>query len=193
MLYEHLADGGIGSGQTLVVRTRPGVDAAGILDQARRTVQATAPGVAIREVTTMESVFNHAIGPARQVMALLTLLSALALTLGVVGVYGVVSHFVTRRRRDWGIRLALGMRPARVIGQIVARGGVLVGVGIVFGIAAFLVLARLLASFLYGVGTADPLALLAATAILLGSGVLAAYLPARRASRIDPALVLREQ
>ncbi len=117
----------------------------------------------------------------------------LALLLGVIGVYGVVSHFVTRRKRDWGIRIALGLRPARVVRQIVGRGGALVGTGIVLGLIGFLALARLLASLLYGVGTADPIALGSATAILLAAGLLAAYLPARRASRIDPALVLREQ
>jgi putative ABC transport system permease protein len=104
-----------------------------------------------------------------------------------------VSHFVTRRQRDWGIRLALGMRPARVVTRIVGQGGALVGAGVLVGIAAFLLLARLLASFLYGVGTMDPLSLAAATVILLGAGLVAAYVPARRASRIDPTVVLREE
>jgi putative ABC transport system permease protein len=126
-------------------------------------------------------------------MALLSLLGALALALGVVGVYGVVSHFVVRRRRDWGVRIALGMRPARVVRQIVGRGVALVGSGIALGLIGFVVLARVLASFLYGVEAADPLALLGAATILLGAGLLAAFVPARRASRIDPALVLREQ
>ncbi|MDQ3605176.1 MAG: ADOP family duplicated permease [Gemmatimonadota bacterium] len=180
-------------GQTIVIRTQSGRDPATVLDAARRALQATAPGVAVRELTTMENVLNRAIGPARQVMSLLTLLSTLALVLGVIGVYGVVSHFVTRRKRDWGIRIALGMRPPRVVRKIVAQGGALVGTGIVLGLVGFLALARLLASLLYGVGTADPLALGGATEILLAAGLLAAYFPARRASRIDPALVLREQ
>ena len=179
--------------QTLVLRARPGQDATALLDPARRAIQAAAPGVAVREVTTMESVFDRSLGPALQVMALMTLLAGLALTLGAIGIYGVVSHFVTRRRRDWGIRIALGLRPAKVTGQIVGSGGTLVGAGIVLGLAGFLLLARLLGSFLYGVGTADPLALAGATAILLAAGLLAAYVPARRASRIDPARVLREQ
>lgn len=180
-------------GQTLVIRMQEGRDPAAVLDAARRAIQEAAPTVAIQDMTTLENVFDRAIGPARQVMALLTLLGGLALALGAIGVYGVVSHFVTRRRRDWGIRLALGMRPARVLGKIVGQGGALVGTGIVLGLAAFFALARLLASFLYGVETADPLTLAGATAILLGAGLLAAYVPARRASRIDPALVLREQ
>jgi ABC-type antimicrobial peptide transport system permease subunit len=180
------------TGQTIVIRMRGGRDPAAILDPARRAIQRALPQVAIQDQTTMSSVFDRAIGPARQVMSLLTLLGGLALALGTIGVYGVVSHFVARRRRDWAIRLALGMSPVRVVGQIVSRGGALVAAGIVVGLAGFLLLARLLASLLYGVGTADPLSIAGAAAILLGTGLLAALLPARRASRIDPALVLRE-
>jgi predicted lysophospholipase L1 biosynthesis ABC-type transport system permease subunit len=191
MLYDHVS--GIRQEHTLVLRMQGGRDPAAVLNAARKAVQDAAPGVAIRELTTLESVFTRAIGPARQVMSLLALLGGLALALGSIGVYGVVSHFVARRKRDWGIRIALGLHPARVVRQVVGRGGALVGAGIGVGLIGFLALARLLASFLYGVGTADPLALAGATAVLLGAGLLAAWLPARRASRIDPAIVLREQ
>jgi predicted permease len=180
-------------GQTVVIRMRDGRDPAAILDPARRAIQRALPAVAIQDQTTMANVFDRAIGPARQVMSLLTLLGMVALALGTIGVYGVVSHLVTRRKRDWGIRIALGMQPAHVVRHIVGRGGTLVGAGIVLGLIGFLVMARLLGSLLYGVGTADPLSLLGATAVLLGAGLLAAFLPARRASRIDPAHVLREQ
>lgn len=179
--------------QTMVIRMQTGGNPAMILDAARRAIQTSAPEVAIHEMTTMENVFDRAIGPARQVMSLLALLGGLALALGAIGVYGVVSHFVTRRRRDWGIRIALGMPPARVIRQIVWQGAALVVAGIALGLIGFLALARLLGSFLYGIGTADPVSLAGATAILLTAGLLAAYIPARRAGRIDPALVLREQ
>jgi putative ABC transport system permease protein len=191
MLYEHVP--WLQPRHSIVLRAEGGREPAALLDPARRAIQAAAPGVAVQELTTMGNVFDRAIGPARQVMALLSLLGALALALGVVGVYGVVSHFVVRRRRDWGVRIALGMRPARVVRQIVGRGVALVGSGIALGLIGFVVLARVLASFLYGVEAADPLALLGAAAILLGAGLLAAFVPARRASRIDPALVLREQ
>ena len=181
------------STQIMVIRTQPGRDPAAILDAARRAVQRAAPSVAVQDLTTMQNIFDRAIGPARQVMALLTLLGGLALALGTIGVYGVVSHFVTRRKRDWGIRIALGMLPGRVVRQIVGQGGALVGLGIAVGLVGFFLLAHLLASFLYGVGIADPLALVGATAVLLTAGLLAALVPALRASRIDPAVVLREQ
>ncbi|HEX6070875.1 MAG TPA: FtsX-like permease family protein, partial [Longimicrobiaceae bacterium] len=179
--------------ETVVIRMDSGRAPAAILDAARRAIQATAPTVAIQDLTTMGNIFDRAIGPARQVMSLLTLLGALAMALGTIGVYGVVSHFVTRRRRDWGIRIALGMRPARVMRRIIGQGGALVGFGLLLGITGFLLLARLLASFLYDVQPWDPLSLAGATAVLLAAGLLAAFIPARRASRIDPAMVLREQ
>jgi ABC-type antimicrobial peptide transport system permease subunit len=167
--------------------------AAGVLEAARRTINQTAPIVAVQEMTTMESVFSKAVGPARQVMTLLTLLTALALVLGAVGIYGVISHFVTRRRRDYGVRIALGQSAAGVIRQVVGRGGVLVAIGSVIGIASALLLARLLASFLYGVGAADPLAMGTAVLALAAVGLAAAYIPARRASRTDPVMVLRQE
>lgn len=191
MLYEQVP--GTRDGHTLVFRVRRGRDPAAALEAARRAIQAAVPGVAVRELTTLDAVFTQSLGPARQVMSLLALLGALALALGTIGVYGVVSHFVARRRRDWAIRVALGLNPARVVRQIVGQGTRLVAAGIVLGLAGFLALAHLLASFLYGVGRADPVALLGATAVLLAAGVLAALVPAWRAGRIDPALVLREQ
>ena len=179
--------------QTLVLRTtRPG-DAAAVLDAARRTVHRTAPGVAVREATTMEQVLAEAVGPARQLMVLLALLTGLALVLGAIGVYGVISHFVERRKRDWGIRIALGLTPGRVIAQVVGRGTALVAAGIALGLVGVAVLARLLASLLFGVGSTDPFALAGAAAALLAVGMTAAFLPAWRASRVDPARVLREQ
>jgi ABC-type antimicrobial peptide transport system permease subunit len=141
----------------------------------------------------MEQVLARAVGPVRQIMTLVALLTGLALVLGAIGIYGVISHFVSRRKRDWGIRIALGLSPSRVIGGVVRRGATLVVAGIGIGLVAFVMLARLLSSLIYGVGATDPLAIAAATVALLVVGVLAALLPAARASRTDPAIVLREQ
>jgi predicted permease len=190
MLME--AFGGVPGVNVLVFKTS-GRSAESLLEDARKTVQRLAPTVAVQEVTTMERVFDLAVGPARQVMALLAILTTLALVLGAVGVYGVISHFVNRRSRDWGVRIALGMNPGSVVRMIVRHGAGLVALGIVIGIAAFFGLARLLGSFLYGVGAGDPLAMVSATAVLLAVGVLAALIPGLRASRTDPAIVLREQ
>jgi len=180
-------------GVNVLVFKTSGGSAETLLDDARKTVQRLAPTIAVQQVTTMERVFDLAVGPARQVMTLLAILTSLALVLGAVGVYGVISHFVSRRSRDWGVRIALGMMPGKVVRMIVRRGVSLVALGIVIGIAAFFGLARLLGSFLYGVGAGDPLAMLSATTVLLVVGVLAALIPGLRASRTDPATVLREQ
>jgi predicted permease len=182
-----------GNAASFVIRTdRPG-DAPAVIDAARRTVRQVAPAFAVQGTTTMDRVFDSAVGPARQVMSLLTLLSALALVLGAVGIYGVISHFAARRQRDWAIRVALGLPGSRVVTHIVGQGAALVAVGIVLGALGTVVLARLLASFLFGVSTLDPLAFAAASAALLAIGVAAAFLPARRAGTVDPVLAMREQ
>jgi predicted permease len=107
--------------QTLVIRSRRPGDPAALLDEARRAVQRAAPGVAVSEATTMRRVVDAAVGPAREIMALLMLLTALALVLGAVGIYGVISHFATSRKRDWAIRLA--RRAARRRPRRAARHG----------------------------------------------------------------------
>jgi putative ABC transport system permease protein len=178
--------------QALVFRTA-GRDAEATLDDARKLVRQVIPGAGVQQVSTMDRELARAVGPARQVMMLLTILTLLALVLGAVGVYGVISHFVNRRSRDWGVRIALGMMPAKVVRMIVVRGATLVAVGVAIGIAAFFGLARLLGSLLYGVGAGDPIAVVSATAVLFVVGILAAVIPGLRASRTDPAIVLREQ
>ena len=178
---------------TLVLRVQPGRDAAAVLDEARRTVQRVAPDAVVQEVTTMELVLTQAVGPARQIMLLLSLLTGLAVLLGAVGVYGVIAHFVGRRRRDWAIRIALGLSPSHVVARVVRRGAALVLGGIAIGVVAAVALARLIGSLLYGVGAADPVAMAAAGLALLLVGLVAAFVPAWRASRTHPALVLREE
>ena len=178
---------------SLVIRTnRPG-DAAAVLDEARRTVQRVGPNFAIQGTTTMSRVLDSAVGPARQVMSLLSLLSGLALVLGAIGIYGVISHFASRRKRDWAIRIALGLPGTHVIGQVVRQGLGLVGIGIALGAVGTIALTRLLTSFLFGVKPIDPLAFAAASLALLAIGVVAAFVPAWRAGTVDPALALRDQ
>jgi putative ABC transport system permease protein len=163
------------------------------LQAARATLPRESPKLAIDRLTTMEIVFDEAVGPAGQVVNLLSLLAALALVLGAVGVYGMISHFVSRRTRDYGIRIAMGLPPQRLVSQVMGRGLRLVAFGSAVGIAAAIALTRLLSSLLYGVQPADLPALAGAVLALFLVGSLAAWIPARRASRTDPALVLRQQ
>ena len=182
----------IDEAQSLVLRAAPGVDETSLLEPARRVIQRVAPGVAVQQVTTMRRVLDSAIGPARQVVSLLSLLTALALTFGAVGIYGVIAHFAGRRRREWAIRVALGLSGSRVVTRVMRHCALLVAAGVGIGVLSAALLGRLLSSLLYGVGTMDPIALSAAGAMLLGVGTLAAVVPAWRAGMTDPAIVLRE-
>jgi predicted permease len=168
-------------------------DAAAILDEARKTIQRVAPGMPIQATTTMARVFDTAVGPARQIMSLLTMLSGLALILGAVGIYGVISHFATRRMRDWAIRVALGLPGSGVVIHIVRQGVGLAILGIAVGALGAFALTRLLTTFLFGVSAVDPVAFGGASLLLIVIGAAAAFIPARRAGTVDPALVLREQ
>jgi hypothetical protein len=164
-----------------------------LLEAGRQTIQREGRQLAIVRTLAMSSVFDDAVGAPGQLATLLSLLAGLALLLGAVGVYGMISHFVTRRTRDYGIWLALGVPPGRVASQVLGRGLRLVGLGSIVGIIAALAMTRLLSSLLYGVQATDPLALAGAVLTLLAAGALAAFIPARRASRTDPVAVLRQQ
>ena len=178
--------------QTLVIRTTSD-DAIAIIPSVRRLMQQSAPRIAIQEATTIDAIVDRAVGPARQVMFLLTLLTSLALILGAIGVYGVIAQFVHRRNREWGIRIALGLSPSRVTRHVISRGAVLIGLGIAAGFTAMTLLTRLVKPFLYGVGAADPAALIAAVTVLALTGLAATLVPALKASRVDPAVIMREQ
>jgi putative ABC transport system permease protein len=124
---------------------------------------------------------------------LLSLLTGLALILGAVGVYGVTTHFVARRRRDWAIRVAIGLPGSRVITHVLRHGALLLFAGIVMGIVGAAMLTRLLSSFLFDVSALDPLAFATAGAALFAAGIIAAFVPALRAGMADPLKALREQ
>jgi predicted permease len=179
--------------QSIVIRTAAGVAETSLLEPARRAIARVAPGVAVQQTTTMRRVLDRAVGPARQVVLLLSLLSGLALFLGAVGVYGVLMHFASRRRRDWAIRVAIGLHGSRVITHVLGHGALLVSAGIGVGIVGAATLTRLLSSFLYGVSALDPIAFATAGAALFGVGMAAAFVPALRAGMADPLKALREQ
>ncbi|PYQ46221.1 MAG: hypothetical protein DMF77_01650 [Acidobacteria bacterium] len=183
----------IDDAQSIVLRTAPGVAETSLLEPVRRTIARVAPAVAVQQTTTMRRVLDTSVGPARQVVSLLSLLAGLALILGAVGVYGVMTHFATRRRRDWAIRVAIGLPGSRVIAHVLGHGAMLVSAGIVAGIVGAAMLTRLLSSFLFDVSALDPIAFAAAGAALFGVGVAAAFVPALRAGMADPLEALREQ
>jgi putative ABC transport system permease protein len=179
--------------QTVVFRTEARRNPEGLLQAASAAVKRAVPGAAISQATTMERVFATAVGPVRPIMTLVALLTAVALVLCAMGVYAVISHFVVRRQRDWGIRIALGLAPSRVISGIVSRGVRLVVAGSIIGIVLYAGQARFLSSLIYGVRPVDVPSIVGSVLALVVVGVVAALVPAARASRTDPATVLRQQ
>ena len=192
MLYEHVPV--MLPATTFVISGASAEDVPRLLSAARDLVRRDGGGrLALERTLSMASVFEDAVGAPGRLATLLSLLAGLALLLGTIGVYGMISHFVTRRVREYGIRLALGLPPGRVVSLVLGRGLRLVTLGSAVGVVAALILTRLLASLLYGVGAADPQVLAGAVAALVVAGAFAAFIPARRASRTDPAFVLRQQ
>jgi ABC-type antimicrobial peptide transport system permease subunit len=143
--------------------------------------------------TTMDERLAQAVGPARQILPLVGVLAALAIVLGAIGIYGVISHFASRRKREWAIRLALGLRGSGVVVHVVRQGLALAALGITAGAVAAAGVTRLLSSFLFGVRAIDPTSFGGAGLVVLVLGAVAAFVPAWRAATVDPATVLREQ
>jgi predicted permease len=177
------------AGGTVVARTS--VDAGATLASMRSVVADLDKGAAIARATTMEAVMNTALAEPLRLRFFLGLLGSLALLLGAVGVYGVVSYAVARRRAEFGIRMALGAAPATVLAHVV-RGGMLpVILGASAGILASLGLAGAVRGFLFQTSPTDPLSLVAAASTVLMAGVLAAVVPAWRAGKVSPVESLR--
>ena len=168
-------------------------DLSRLLDLTRTTLQHSTRNLALQRMMTMESVVDLALGAPARVATLLSILAALALVLGAVGMYGVISHVVSRRTRDFGICIALGLPPQRVVSQVVGRGLTLAVAGSALGVIAALFGADRLSTLLYNVKPTDAGALFAAVLVLLVIATLASFIPAWRASRTDPATVLRQQ
>ena len=174
---------------TVIARTR--LDAEGTTLQMLATARALDPEAWLWEAKTMEEHLGIVLLPARLSAILLVVFAVLALTIASIGLYGVVSYAVSQRTREMGIRMSLGADANTVIKMLTVSGMKLVAVGGVVGLALALLVARLLSQLLFGVGAFDPLTFVTVPALLGGVALLAAYFPARRASRIDPVSALR--
>ena len=167
------------------------VGTTGLLDDLRKAVWAVNGSLSLARVQTLDELYRRSLARTALTLQLLAITGAVALVLGLVGIYGIVSYTVAQRRREIGIRLALGARPGALRWHFVRRALVLVGTGVAIGLAAATVLTRALASQLFGVGPLDPLTHLAVALLLLGAAALASLLSAHRASALDPVEVLR--
>ena len=173
----------------LVVRTslEPGALAPAI----RKAVWAVDRDQPLAQFRTIQQIIDRTLSPRRFSMMLLAAFAGLAIVLASVGTYGVMAYSVAQRTHEIGIRMALGAEPVDAVRLVVGHGVTLAGFGVVVGLAGALALTRWLGSQLYGVSPADPLNLLGVAALLVSVVALASYLPARRASRVDPMVALR--
>ncbi len=177
------------TGMALVVRASG--EPAALSGVVRREVQSLERNLPVTDARPMTEVVGAALYAARTGATLLTGFGLLALVLAAVGLYGVMAYSVARRTREVGIRMALGARGRDVLRLVLGEALVLVACGVVLGLAGAWAASRLLAGFLYGVSTTDPVAFLGTTAVLVAAALLACFIPARRATKVDPMVALR--
>lgn len=174
---------------TLAVRTNG--DPAEMAPAVRRELSAIDPDQPVSDVRTMNQVMADTVARPRFNTLLLGLFAGLATLLAAIGIFGVMNYSVTLRTRELGLRMALGARPGRVLLLILRQGLLLTLVGIAIGLAGAVALTRLMSSLLFGVNATDPLTFASIAVLLTVVSLIACYIPARRATRIDPMIALR--
>ncbi|HVG32516.1 MAG TPA: ABC transporter permease [Pyrinomonadaceae bacterium] len=174
---------------SLVVRST--AEPTALTNSIRREVLAVDPNQPIYDVQTMETVIGKSVSNQRLNMLLMGIFAALAMTLALVGIYSVMSYMVTQHTREIGIRIALGAQTLDILKLVLGQGLLLTFIGVGLGLLGAFGLTRLMASLLYEVKSTDPVTFLAVSLLLVAVALLACYLPARRASKVDPMVALR--
>jgi putative ABC transport system permease protein len=166
-------------------------DPNGVMKQVEHQVRSLDPAIAIRNLKPLESYIDDAQAPMRFNLILIGIFGIIALTLASVGLYSVMAYSVTQRSHELGIRIAVGASPRDILRLVLGQGIRLTLIGAAFGLVASLLVTRALASLLFGVSATDPITFTAVPIVLAGVAILACYLPARRAMRVDPIIALR--
>jgi len=161
------------------------------VNQVRQAIWSLNPSLPLANVRTVRELYDRSLARTSFTLTMIGIASAMALLLSVVGIYGVLSYSVSQRTREIGIRMALGAEQGRVQGMFLWHGLTLAGIGVALGVAVAVPLSRLISSLLYGIGPLDTGTYLGVASVLLTAALLAAYIPARRATRIDPSEALR--
>ena len=171
-----------------LVRTSGPVDLRAALNDA---VRETDPLLPVANIRPMTEVLNTSIAPQQFILLLMTIFAGLALVLTAIGIYGVLSYQVNQRTHEIGIRIALGAKPADVLRLVVGHGMLRVAIGVTIGLAGAFALTRLMKSLLFGVSTTDPASFVAISLLLAGVALAACFVPALRATKVDPVIALR--
>lgn len=182
---------GMGLEREMSLAVRTSVEPLDRVNAIRQEVGALDPGVPVARVRTMEQILSTVTVQPRFNTILLGIFAAVALVMASVGIYGVLSYSVTQRAHEIGIRIALGARQGEVLKLVIRQGMVLTLTGVVIGVASSFALTRLMAGLLYGVSVTDPAIFVAIAVLLTGVALMACYLPARRATKVDPIVALR--
>jgi putative ABC transport system permease protein len=174
---------------TMAVRTtgRP----EGVISGVRSQVQSLDSNLALTNVQTIGELIGQGLWAPRMGAALLAVFGGLALILAIIGVYGVLSYSVNQQTREIGIRMAMGAQTGRVLGLVVGQGMRLAAAGLILGLIVAFAAMRIMTSLLFGVSAHDPLTFVGVSLVLAAAAVLACYLPARRATKVDPIIALR--
>ena len=166
-------------------------DAAGLATGIRAAAREIDPSLSVFNVRTLEEQVSNSLQPLKMNVLMLTVFGALALLLASIGLYGVASYSVSQRTREIGVRMALGAQPSAVLGLVLGQGMILVAAGLAIGLVTAYAASGLMRSLVVGVSTHDPLTFAGTAAVLGAIALLASYIPARRATRIDPLIALR--
>ncbi len=171
----------------------PRAGSEGLINEIRRAVWSVAPYLPLIEVNTLDYYYSRSMARTSFTLVMLVIAGTIGLFLGVVGLYGVIAYSVSRRRQEIGIRMALGARKSEILKMVTGEGIKLALIGVAIGLAGALGLTRFLSGLLYGVTPSDPLTLVAVSALLMAVALLASYIPARQATKVDPLATLRHE
>ena len=181
----------LGNARTMRFLLRTATPPLGLVEEVRTAVQSIDPMLAVARVQTMEEIVGDSGAQMAFTMVLLAIAAAMALSLGSIGIYGVLSYVVGQRTSEIGIRMALGARAAEVSRMVVRQGGTVVLIGLAIGLIGAFALTRVMEAILFNVSPTDPATYVVVTVFLLAIGLMATYLPARRAAEVDPVEALR--